>query len=34
VIAVVAFVLLVITTAGLPLAHWTQLPPYRPWRRR
>jgi hypothetical protein len=30
VIAVVAFVLLVVVTAGLPLAYWA----YMPWRNR
>lgn len=30
---VVVFVAVVVATAGLPLAHWTQLPPLRPWRK-
>lgn len=30
---VVAYVVLVVTVAGLPLAHWTQIPPWKPWRR-
>jgi len=29
VIEVIAFVLLVIATTGLPLAHWLHLPPWR-----
>ncbi len=28
-IYVVAYVVLVITTTGLPLAHWLYLPPWR-----
>lgn len=32
-IAVVLFVAVVTVVAGLPLAHWTQKPPYLPWRR-
>lgn len=30
----VVFVLLVTTTAGLPLGHWLYFPPLRTWRRR
>ncbi|WP_309029067.1 hypothetical protein [Streptomyces alfalfae] len=33
-ILVVAYVLLVITTTGIPLAHWLYLPPLRPRRAR
>ncbi len=28
-ILVIAYVLLVITTTGIPLAHWLYLPPWR-----
>lgn len=31
--AVVLFVVLVIVTTGLPLAHWAHIPPYTPWKR-